>query len=78
MTIDFLPCSGNIKQEPGAVVCRMSQSFVRFGSFQLPVSRGQEQVHLVQKLADYVIGHHYPHLDGQSKSAWSACDQSAC
>lgn len=31
--------NGNSKLEPGAVVCRVSQSFVRFGSFQLPVTR---------------------------------------
>lgn len=56
--------SGNIKYEPGAVVCRVSPSFVRFGTFQLPVSRGEHQVGLVKQLADYVIRHHYSHLQG--------------
>jgi hypothetical protein len=36
--------NGNVKMEPGAVVCRVSPSFVRFGTFQLPVSRGGMQV----------------------------------
>jgi uncharacterized protein YdiU (UPF0061 family) len=36
--------NGNVKIEPGAVVCRVSPSFVRFGTFQLPVSRGGMQV----------------------------------
>lgn len=56
--------SGNAKFEPGAVVCRVSPSFVRFGTFQLPVSRGEEEVGLVKQLADYVIRHHYSHLEG--------------
>jgi hypothetical protein len=36
--------NGNVKIEPGAVVCRVAPSFVRFGTFQLPVSRGGMQV----------------------------------
>ena len=32
---------GNQKYEPGAVVCRVARSFVRFGSFELPASRGE-------------------------------------
>ena len=50
--------------EPGAVVCRVSPSFVRFGTFQLPASRGGLQPDLVKIVADYVIRHHYPHLQG--------------
>lgn len=57
--------NGNIKMEPGAVVCRVSPSFIRFGTFQLPASRGGSETMLVQALADYVIKHHYPHLKGQ-------------
>eukprot|EP00884_Botryococcus_braunii_P018806 jgi/Botrbrau1/5609/Bobra.97_2s0032.1 len=57
--------NGNAKFEPGAVVCRVAPSFIRFGTFQLPVSRGEEQVGLVKQLADYVIRHHYTHLDGR-------------
>ena len=51
--------SGNAKPEPGAVVCRVSPSFVRFGTFQLPVSRGESEAHLTTKVADYVIKHHF-------------------
>ena len=58
--------SGNAKFEPGAVVCRVSPSFVRFGSFQLPASRGEPDSNLVQPLADHVIQQHYPHLKGES------------
>jgi hypothetical protein len=45
--------NGDAKMEPGAVVCRVSPSFVRFGTFQLPVSRGGLQTDLVKLLADY-------------------------
>ena len=51
-----------MRDEPGAVVCRVSPAFIRFGTFQLPASR--EETHLVPVLADYVIKHHYPHLEG--------------
>ena len=55
---------GRVKDEPGAVVCRVAPSFIRFGTFQLPVSRGKEEVHLVKQLADYAIKHHFPEFDG--------------
>ena len=54
--------SGNIRDEPGAVVCRVSGSFIRFGTFQLPASR--EEFHNIPRLADYVIRHHYPQFEG--------------
>jgi uncharacterized protein YdiU (UPF0061 family) len=50
--------SGNPQEEPGAVVCRVARSFIRFGTFQLPVSRGDEGV-MIRTLADYVIKHFY-------------------
>ena len=56
-------CSGNIKWEPGAVVCRAAHSWIRFGSFQLPAA--QEENDLVKQLADYVIKHHYPQVQGE-------------
>jgi hypothetical protein len=58
------PDSGNVKLEPGAVVCRVARSFVRFGSFQLPASRGGGDLPLVRALADHVIRRHFPHLLG--------------
>ncbi|KAK9915711.1 hypothetical protein WJX75_003009 [Coccomyxa subellipsoidea] len=57
--------NGNAKYEPGAVVCRVSPSFIRFGTFQLPAIRGGDQIALIAPLADYVIRHHYPHLQGR-------------
>jgi len=51
---------GNPKSELGAVVCRVSPSFTRFGNFQLPASRGDNE--LVKTLVDYTITTDFPHL----------------
>ena len=45
---------GHPAPEPGAIVCRVAPSFVRFGNFQIL------EDDLKKKLADYVIRHHYP------------------
>ncbi|KAG2334201.1 hypothetical protein Bca52824_005381 [Brassica carinata] len=54
---------GNAKEEPGAIVCRVSQSFLRFGSYQIHASRGEEDLEIVGKLADYAIRHHFPCIE---------------
>ncbi|KAL9678598.1 hypothetical protein QQ045_016446 [Rhodiola kirilowii] len=59
---------GNPKEEPGAVVCRVAPSFLRFGSYQLHAARGNEDFKIVRALADYAIKHHFPHLENMSKS----------
>jgi uncharacterized protein YdiU (UPF0061 family) len=51
---------GRPEVEPGAIVCRVAPSFVRFGSFELPASRGD--VALLRALTAFVIDEHYPHL----------------
>lgn len=61
-------CSGNPKDEPGAIVCRVAQSFLRIGSYQLHASRGKKDLDIVRTLADYTIRYHYPHLENMSKS----------
>eukprot|EP00892_Ulva_mutabilis_P010101 jgi/Ulvmu1/7463/UM037_0006.1 len=58
--------NGNVQDEPGAVVCRVSPSFVRFGTFQLPVSRGADEAHLTTAVADYVIKHHFSKLASET------------
>ncbi|XP_078443260.1 selenoprotein O [Wolffia australiana] len=54
---------GNPKEEPGAIVCRVAPSFLRFGSFQIHAARGGDSVEIVRRLADYAIRHHFPHLE---------------
>ncbi|CAN1263418.1 Protein adenylyltransferase SelO [Linum perenne] len=59
---------GNAKDEPGAIVCRVAPSFLRFGSYQLHASRGKEDLEIVRALADYAIRHHFPHIENMDKS----------
>jgi Uncharacterized conserved protein len=54
---------GNPKQEPGAIVCRVAPSFIRFGHFQLPAMRGEHQ--LLNQLIDFTIDRDFPHLSGE-------------
>ena len=49
---------GNPEPEPGAVVCRVAPSFVRFGNFQiLAAAKEYDELKL---LADHVMGDHFP------------------
>ncbi len=51
---------GNAAYEPGTVVCRLSPSFVRFGSFQIFSARNEHEQ--LRQLADVTIKHHFAHL----------------
>ncbi|MEM1206031.1 MAG: YdiU family protein [Acidobacteriota bacterium] len=51
---------GNPEMEPGAVVCRVAPSFLRFGNFQILAARGE--VPLLSQLVAYAIRLHFPHL----------------
>jgi hypothetical protein len=50
--------------EPGAMLVRLAPSHVRFGSFEVFYYREQPQ-HL-ERLAEYVIEHHFPSLVGRA------------
>lgn len=52
---------GNPEAEPGAIVCRVAPSFIRFGNFELPASR--EDKALLQQLFDFVRTHYFPALE---------------
>jgi len=74
---------GHPRAEPGAVVCRVAPSFVRFGNFELPASRGDND--LVRRLVDFVIARDYPDLEvgaagsAERHAAWFAqvCERTA-
>jgi uncharacterized protein YdiU (UPF0061 family) len=51
---------GHPKSEPGAIVCRVAPSFIRFGNFELPASRGE--VALLKQLIDFTIRRDFPEL----------------
>src|SRR6201996_4685351 len=52
--------SGDPQPEPGAVVCRVAPSFVRFGNFEIHASR--EELDSLRRLANYIIRTHFPAL----------------
>ncbi len=62
--------NGNAAYEPGAIVCRVAPTFLRFGSFQLPASRGD--VETLRSLADFTIREFFPDLGGPSKETYLA------
>ena len=51
---------GNPEPEPGAVVCRVAPSFVRFGNFEILAAH--DELPVLKRLADYVISTHFPAL----------------
>ena len=51
---------GHPRAEPGAIVCRVAPSFLRFGSFELPASRGE--VDVLRQLAEFCIWRDFPEL----------------
>jgi uncharacterized protein YdiU (UPF0061 family) len=68
---------GHPAAEPGAVVCRVAPSFTRFGNFQLPAARGDED--LLRSLVDVTIRNDFPHLPAGDIGAWftEVCDRTA-
>lgn len=62
---------GNPQAEPGAVVCRVSPSFVRFGNFEILAA--EKEPDNLRRLADYVIrahfGEEFPQLQSGSPAA---------
>jgi uncharacterized protein YdiU (UPF0061 family) len=64
---------GNARPEPGAIVCRVAPSFLRFGSYELPSSRGD--VGLLRILVEHTLRHHAPQflpMTPDSVAAWLA------
>jgi uncharacterized protein YdiU (UPF0061 family) len=55
---------GHPEAEPGAIVCRVSPSFVRFGNFEILAA--QKESDLLKRLADFVINEHFPELTASS------------
>lgn len=68
--------SGNPKPEPGAIVCRVAPSFLRFGHYQIFAARGE--VELLKKITDYTINTHFPHLGKPSPEVYVAWFDEVC
>lgn len=71
---------GNARAEPGAVVCRVSPSFIRFGNFEILAARDDRA--LLERLVDFTIARDFAHLEGDTatkRAAWfrEVCERSA-
>ena len=56
---------GNSRYEPGAIVCRVAESFLRFGNLEIVAERNNKPV--LQDMLDFIIHHYYPQLVDTSK-----------
>ena len=59
---------GNAAYEKGAVVCRLSPSFLRFGNYEIFAAR--KDVDNLRKLVDYTIAYFYPELGKPGKETY--------
>jgi len=67
---------GHPKNEPGAVVCRVAPSFLRFGNFEILTARGQ--TNLLKQLVDYSIRTDFSHLGLPSVPTYLAWFKEIC
>ena len=67
---------GNPKFEPGAIVCRVAPSFVRFGNFQIFSARGD--VENLKKIVDFTIRNDFPHLGTPSPEVYAKWYEEVC
>jgi serine/tyrosine/threonine adenylyltransferase len=61
---------GHPREEPGAVVCRVAPSFLRFGNFELFASR--DDVTTLRALTDFTIRTYFPELGAPSPEVYVA------
>lgn len=67
---------GNPKSEPGAIVCRVSPSFTRFGSFEIFTAR--RELDVLKQLLDYTVRVDFPHLGQPSVETYAALFEEVC
>ncbi|CAD0327099.1 protein adenylyltransferase SelO [Xanthomonas hortorum] len=67
---------GRPQREPGAIVCRVAPSFIRFGNFELPSARGDSV--LLRQWADFTIARDFPELEGAGENLYAAWFAQVC
>jgi uncharacterized protein YdiU (UPF0061 family) len=58
---------GRPRPEPGAVVCRVAPTFLRFGHFEILAASGE--IELLRSLVRFAIEEHFPDIDPASPDA---------
>jgi uncharacterized protein YdiU (UPF0061 family) len=67
---------GHPREEPGAVVCRLSPSFTRFGNFQILTAQANHE--LLRQFMDYTIETDFPHLDPGAEDRYEIWFREIC
>jgi uncharacterized protein YdiU (UPF0061 family) len=67
---------GRPRREPGAIVCRVAPTFVRFGNFEIFAAR--RDVDNLRRLIEYVIRTDFPHLGEPTPDAIGAWFEEIC
>ncbi|WP_339733251.1 YdiU family protein [uncultured Gimesia sp.] len=67
---------GNSKYEPGAVVCRVAPSFLRFGNYQIFASRGE--IETLRTLVNFTIRNEFPHLGEPCRAVYLSWFTEVC
>jgi uncharacterized protein YdiU (UPF0061 family) len=67
---------GNPEPEPGAIVCRVAPSFVRFGNFE--ILGAHDELDTLKRLADYVIVQHFPEMGTPSPEVYARWFEEIC
>ena len=67
---------GHPRPEPGAIVCRVAPSFVRFGNFEILAAH--QELDLLKRLADYVIVTHFPELGAPASATYARWFEEIC
>jgi uncharacterized protein YdiU (UPF0061 family) len=71
---------GRARAEPGAIVCRVAPSFIRFGNFEIFASRGDHAT--LERLVDFTIARDFPDIEGDAverRARWfeTVCSRTA-
>lgn len=67
---------GHPKLEPGAVVCRVAPSFLRFGNYEIFAARGD--IETLSKLVNYTIRTDFPHIGEPSRDVYLHWFEEVC
>jgi uncharacterized protein YdiU (UPF0061 family) len=67
---------GRPQAEPGAVVCRVAPSFLRFGNFEIFAARRDHE--LLEQLVDYAMRTHFPDLGAPSTDRYVRWFEEVC
>jgi uncharacterized protein YdiU (UPF0061 family) len=66
---------GHPREEPGAVVCRVAPSFLRFGNFQIHAAQGEHAS--LKRLMDFVLENYFPEQGNVENTFKEICRRTA-